>query len=154
MSVFFSDEQTVEADVESLRSFAAQVVASEGFPPTTELSVLLVEPEQIADYNQRFMGRSGPTDVLSFPLEGLEPGHPPVPMRGDPPVSLGDVILCPAEVAKGAEERKVPYDDFLHLLLAHGILHLMGYKHDVDADAEVMERREDELLAEIGRSVP
>lgn len=154
MNVFFSDEQTGTADAESLRRFAELVLELEGFPDTTEMAVLLVEDVQMAEYNQRFMGREGPTDVLAFPLEDLEPGRAPRPIGDEPPVTLGDVFLCPSEVERRARRERIPYDDFLHLLLAHGILHLMGYQHDDDADAERMESREDELMAAIGRAMP
>lgn len=153
MSVFFGDEQEEPASGESLRRFAEVVIAAEGYPSTTELAVLLVDRGQMAEYNEQFMDSKGPTDVLAFPLEELEPGRPPQPVADEPPVTLGDVFLCPAEIATRAKREHVPYDDLLHLLLAHGILHLMGYRHEADGDAEVMERREDELLAEIGRSI-
>ncbi len=55
------------------------------------------------------------------------------------------------EIAKRAEMQHVPYDDYIHLLLVHGMLHLLGYEHDDDSAAEAMERRENELLAAIGR---
>ena len=153
MSVFLGDEQTLEADVASLRRFADIVIAAEGYPPTTEVAILLVDEDQIAEYNQRHMGHKGPTDVLAFPLEELEPGSAPKVMPDDPPVALGDIFICPSEVAKKARKQRIPYDDFIHLLLAHGILHLMGYDHEADAEADRMESREDELLAMIGRSV-
>lgn len=153
MSVFFTDEQTEPADGDSLRRFAEVVIELEGYPDSTELAILLVDPDQMAEYNERFMGRQGPTDVLAFPLEDLQPGRPPKPLGDEPPVTLGDVLLCPSEVARRARREKIPYDDFIHLLLAHGILHLMGYEHDEDADAERMERREDELLSAIGRAL-
>jgi probable rRNA maturation factor len=153
MTVFFSDEQSEPADPESLRRFAELVLELEAYPAVTELAVLLVEAPQMAEYNRRFMGREGPTDVLAFPLEDLEPGRPPRPEVGEPPVALGDVFLCPSEIGRRARRERIPYDDLLHLLLAHGILHLMGYQHDDDEDAERMERREDELLSAIGRDL-
>lgn len=153
MTVFFSDEQTEPADAESLRGFAELILELEGFPDSTELAVLLVEADQMAEYNRRFMGREGPTDVLAFPLEDLEPGRPPKLTRDEPPVTLGDVFLCPVEAGHRARRERIAYDDFLYLLLAHGILHLMGYQHDDDDAAERMERREDELLNAIGRDL-
>lgn len=154
MSVFFSDEQDDPADGESLRGFAERIIDLEGYPADTELSVLLVDAEQMAEYNERYMGRLGVTDVLAFPLEELIPGKPPRPVGEEPPVTLGDVLLCPSEIARKARLERIPYDDFVHLLLAHGILHLMGYRHEDDETAEVMERREEELLGAIGRSLP
>jgi probable rRNA maturation factor len=153
VNVFFSDEQDQPVDAHSLRAFAESVVAAEGYAPDTELAVILVGPEQMAEYNQRFMERTGPTDVLAFPLDDLIAGKVPPRFRDDPPVVLGDVFLCPSEIAKRAAGEGIPFDDFMHLLLAHGILHLLGYDHEDDDTADAMERREDELLGLIGRSI-
>jgi len=151
VNVYLTDEQDREGDTSSLHSFAAGVLEAEGLPADTELAVMLVGAEQMAEYNKRFMDRTGPTDVLAFPLEDLEPGAAPRRLPGEPPIALGDVFLCPSEIADRADREGFAFDDFLHLLLAHGILHLLGYDHDEDVKAEMMERREDELLAMIGR---
>jgi probable rRNA maturation factor len=71
-----------------------------------------------------------------------------------PPLSLGDVFLCPAQIRHHAAAEEVPFEDYLYLLVAHGILHLLGYDHADDADADRMERRETELLEAIGREAP
>ena len=154
MNVFVSDEQSHPADGGSLRAFAIRVLEEERLPVGTELAVYLVGPTEMAGYNKQFMDRDGPTDVLAFPIEALAPGEPPQVLPGEPPIAIGDVFLCPPEIDRRAAEERIPYDDFLHLLLAHGILHLLGYEHDDDASAEAMERREDELLAMIGRAWP
>lgn len=153
MNIFFSDEQDLPVDAHSLRGFADAVMQAEGFGPDTELSVIMVGPDQMAEYNQKFMGRAGPTDVLAFPIEELKPGQVPPRFAGDPPIVLGDVFLCPSEIDQRAKAEGIGYDDFLHLLLVHGILHLMGYDHEEDTAADSMERREDELLGLIGRSI-
>ena len=152
MNVFFSDEQGHPADGESLRTFAARVLAAEGYPADTEVAVYLVDAVEMTMYNERFMDRKGPTDVLAFPTEVLMPGDAPRAVPGEPPINIGDVFLCPVEVARRAAEEGIPYDDFIHLLLVHGMLHLLGYEHEEDEAAEIMERREDELLEMIGRS--
>jgi len=151
VKVFLSDEQDLDVDASSLRAFAVAILDAEGFAPDTELAVILVGREQMTEYNERFMERSGPTDVLAFPLEDLQPGSAPRRLRGEPPVTLGDVFLCPAEIEDRAHREGFAFDDFLHLLLVHGVLHLLGYDHDADDRADAMEKREDELLALIGR---
>jgi probable rRNA maturation factor len=153
VNVFLSDEQDLAADIESLRSFAERVLEEEGFPPETELAVYLVTGEEMTGYNQRFMDGKGPTDVLAFPIEMLQPGVAPRLAPGEPPLNIGDVFLCPAEIERRARTENFPYDDFLHLLLAHGILHLLGYEHDDEGAARLMEDREDQLLALIGRAM-
>jgi len=153
VNVFLSDEQDRPVDAVSLRNFAVRVLEEEGYAADTELAVVLVGAKQMTDYNERFMDRKGPTDVLAFPIEDLVAGSAPRRLRDEPPVALGDVFLCPEEIEARARAEGFVYDDFLHLLLAHGILHLLGYDHDDDTTADAMEKREDELLALIGRSL-
>lgn len=153
MNVFFSDEQEVPVDGAALRGFAETILVAEGLPPGTEMSLILIGPDQIAEYNRRFMEREGPTDVLAFPLEDLVPGAIPAPVANEPPLTLGDVFLCPAEIRRRADREGFVFEDFTFLLTAHGILHLLGYDHDDEAAAERMESREDQLLAMIGRSL-
>lgn len=151
MNVFFSDEQQEPVDSAELLGFAERVLAEEGLPGDTEMAILLVGPDQIADYNERFMGRRGPTDVLAFPVEDLQPGFVPRVTPGEPPINLGDVFLCPAEIRARAVAEKFDPDNFMFLLAAHGILHLLGYDHSDDVSARLMEDREDELLGLVGR---
>lgn len=154
MSVFLGDEQDEPVDAAGLRRFAALVLEAEKVPPDVEMAVILVAPEQIAEYNRAFMEREGPTDVLAFPLQDLEPGRAPRRTANEPPLSLGDVFLCPEEIRRHAAAEEVPFDDYLYLLVAHGILHLLGYDHGEDEGADLMEQREEELLALIGRRLP
>lgn len=151
MNVYFSDEQEQSIDASMLLRFTERVLEEERLPVTTEMAVLLVGADQIADYNERFMGRTGPTDVLAFPVEDLAPGHIPHLTPDEPPLNLGDVFLCPSEINAHAVTEGIDPEEFLCLLLAHGILHLLGYDHGDDEQALLMERREDELLDLIGR---
>lgn len=150
MTVFLTDEQTVPVDVDALHALARRVLDAERCPSGTEVTVMLVTEDVIAGYNERFLDRSGPTDVLAFPLEELEPGVPPVASPSGPPPMLGDVIIAPSYVARQADAYGVTVGDELALMLVHGMLHLMGYDHDDDADAERMEGRESEILATVG----
>ncbi|HEX5630245.1 MAG TPA: rRNA maturation RNase YbeY, partial [Acidimicrobiia bacterium] len=108
--MFLSDEQGHQADTGSLRAFAARVLEEERYPVETEVAVYLVDSIEMAGYNERFMDRKGPTDVLAFPTEVLVPGSPPRDTPGEPPLNIGDVFLCPVEIAKRAEMQHVPYD--------------------------------------------
>lgn len=154
MSLFIGDEQDEPVDVSGLRELAATVLAAEGLPGDCELALMLVSPEQIAVYNRQFMDREGPTDVLAFPLQELEPGRVPPPVANEPPLPLGDVFLCPAEIKRHAQAEKVDFEEYLFLLAVHGILHLLGYDHDDRRSARRMEKREEELLKMIGRRAP
>jgi probable rRNA maturation factor len=152
VNVFFGDEQDRPVDGSVMLDFAERILRAEALPESTEMAVILVGRDQMADYNERFMDRKGPTDVLAFPVEDLSPGQIPRLAPGDPPLNLGDVFLCPVEVDARARSEGFDPDSFQYLLLAHGILHLLGYDHADDVQAELMERREDELLALIGRT--
>jgi probable rRNA maturation factor len=150
VSVFLADEQGVPVDLDRLRRLAELVLAEEGYPIETELTVLLVSEDEMAAYNERFLERSGPTDVLAFPVEELMPGVVPDQDSNGPPLIIGDVIVAPGYVGRQAKENDVEFDDEMALMVAHGILHLLGYDHIDDADAEMMERREVELLSLVG----
>ncbi len=150
MNVFLADEQDDPVPAEPLRKLAEAVLRAESLPPGTEVGIVLVGEEQMAGFNTRFLERAGPTDVLALPLEDLVPGRPPAADPGGPPVNLGDIYICPAYVRDQAERQGVPFDAEMALMVVHGILHLLGYEHEDDEDAERMEARERALLAGFG----
>jgi probable rRNA maturation factor len=154
MTVFVADEQDADIPVDVLKELAELVLTHEGYPSDTEVTVLFVDDESIAGYNERFMGREGPTDVLAFPLEELRAGVAPSPRGSGPPLHLGDVIIAPDKVSRQAAEREVAFEDELSLMVVHGMLHLMGWDHPDDDLAERMEAKEEEILAKVGRTRP
>jgi probable rRNA maturation factor len=158
--VFAADEQSERpVDLGRWVTLAERVLADRGIGEGTELSVMFVDEKAIAELNERFLGRKGPTDVLAFPIEDelIGPGHVPDqeasgPGRGpvdyeDMPLLIGDVVICPQVAWKQAPEHAGTYEDELALLLVHGILHLLGMDHDEEAEAAMMESLEQELLA-------
>ncbi|MDX1689967.1 MAG: rRNA maturation RNase YbeY [Acidimicrobiia bacterium] len=154
MTVFISDEQDEPLDLETLRTIAEGVLDAERLPEGTEVAVMLVPPDQMAEYNRRFMEREGPTDVLAFPVLDLEPGSLPRPVANEPPLVLGDVFLCPDEIVRRAQAERIDDTAFLELLLVHGILHLLGYDHSDERSARRMEEREEQILVSLGRELP
>jgi probable rRNA maturation factor len=159
MSVFASDEQSdVEVDLERWLRLVRLVLADERAPEDAEVSLIFVDEGAIADLNVKFLGGNGPTDVLSFPIDddhipagrqpdagGRGPGAPADP--SDPPVVLGDVVVCPLVAERQAPQHAGTLDDELALLVVHGVLHLLNYDHAEDEETAVMQRRERELLA-------
>jgi probable rRNA maturation factor len=147
-------------DTERWQGLAGAVLAAEGVEGECELSVLFVDEETIGDLNRRFMGQTGPTDVLSFPIDGEAnpPGRWPDnggagPDRlddelDDLPLLLGDVVICPIVADRNAPTHAGSYDDELALLVVHGILHLLGLDHGDPAGRDAMQARERELLAD------
>jgi probable rRNA maturation factor len=158
MAVFASDEQsTLEVDLPRWLRLARLVLAEERAPADAEVSLIFVDEDAIADLNGRFLGGDGPTDVLAFPIDDdhLPSGrHPDTGGRGpgsatepsDPPIVLGDVVVCPTVAARQAPEHAGSVDDELALLVVHGVLHLLNYDHAEEHEAESMQRRERELL--------
>jgi len=127
--------------------------------PRGALTVCLVSNSQIARWNRDFRGKKGPTDVLSFPIEGEK--HEPRFKRGRnrprkfrfrtfPVCYLGDIAIAPAVARKNALRAGGRLDHELRVLILHGILHLVGYDHETDTGQ--MERREKRLRSELGLS--
>ena len=164
VAVFAADEQSAEP-VDTLRwvQLAEAVLAAEGVRGDAELSVLFVDEDAMAELNKRFLDKEGPTDVLAFPIDddvyeggrlpdSLGPAGPADDIEpSDLPTLLGDIVVCPAVARRNAPEHAGTYEDEMALLVVHGILHLLGMDHLEEEDAEAMERRERELLAEFHR---
>lgn len=141
MAVFLADEQDVAVDHDDLVAVAQHVVDEQQVPEDMELSLLLVDEATIAALNEEHLGKSGPTDVLAFPID--EPGEAPP----DSPAILGDVVLCPAVAgAQALTTGRTPADE-LRLLTVHGILHLLGMDHATPDDEREMFGLTDRLLA-------
>lgn len=125
-----------------------------GFPDRTEVSIHVVDVETITLRNLEAFGKNEPTDVVSFPVEHLTPGDVPVPAEGAPPLILGDVFIAPSIVEQRAVERGDDIESAQALMVVHGVLHLMGYDHADDSDAELMEAIEARVLATHGYTRP
>lgn len=125
---------------EAFEELALHVLRMEAAPEESELSVALVGVEEMAHLNEQYRGIEGPTDVLSFGCDD------PCAAVGGEPITLGDVIIAPEIAATQADELGTTIESELNLLLVHGILHLLGYDHDSDEDAAVMQERERVLL--------
>jgi probable rRNA maturation factor len=108
--------------------------------PEAELCVKLVDEPTMAEFNKRYMDKDGPTDVLSFPMDELRPAR-----DGEPEEDgiLGDMLLCPQYATAQAPSFNRTPDDEMRLLTIHGILHLLGYDHEVDAEKATMWARQE-----------
>lgn len=157
--VFCVNEQNDEAiDLERWRELSVQTLMAEGVRGGTEITIFFIDSDAIAELNQEHMGKTGPTDVLAFPLDGIEiletqgPGAiSRGPSRGhfdpdDIPTMLGDVLVCPYVARQQAPSHAGTFDDEIALLLVHGILHVLGYDHDTDEATANMRSRERAIL--------
>ncbi len=112
---------------------------------SAQLVVRIVDEAESREFNERYRHGRGPTNVLSFPFE-----HPGVL---EPPL-LGDVLVCAAVVAREAlEQGKTPEAHWAHIVV-HGVLHLLGYDHEEEQDAELMEALERGILGTLGYADP
>jgi probable rRNA maturation factor len=127
-------------DLTAFERLAEFVLDREEAPVYTELSIAIVEVLEMTQLNEKYRGKEGPTDVLSFECDDLCAAEP------DEPVTLGDVVIAPEIAEAQAEEYGHTVEQELNLLLVHGVLHLLGYDHEADTDASVMQARERALL--------
>ena len=111
-----------------------------------ELAIMLTDDGGIRTLNQNWRGIDKATNVLSFPA--LQPTGPAGP--DDAPRMLGDVAIAYQTTRREADEEQKPFDHHLSHLAVHGFLHLIGYDHENDGDAEAMESLEREILAQLG----
>ncbi len=137
-------------DVEASVRMACDAVWSlfgAGEPPS-EVSVLLTDDAQVRGLNRDYRGIDKPTNVLSFG------GHDGDAAPVGEPVMLGDVVLAYETVVGEAESQGIAVGDHFSHLLVHGMLHLLGYDHENDADAREMEGLETSILASLGVDDP
>ena len=131
-----------------LRKLARQVVRAAFDDADVSLSILFTGDAEIAELNKRWRGKTGPTNVLSFPVSQ----ELPVP-KGEPR-PLGDIVLAFGTIAREAAEQEKAIASHVAHLIVHGLLHLLGYDHEDDAEAGIMEAREIEILARLGIADP
>ncbi len=130
-------------EADSFRPWAA--LALNGHREDAELTLRIVDEAESRQLNATYRGKDAPTNVLSFPAD--------LPPELELPL-LGDLVVCRQVVEREArEQNKAVYDHWAHMLI-HGTLHLLGYDHINDADAEEMESLEIALMAQLGISNP
>lgn len=141
----WGDEGAVRAIAE--RAIAA-AIAEEGLQMVagSEVSLVLSDDARIRALNKSWRGKDKPTNVLSFPGDdGEEAAFGPL---------LGDIVIALETVEREARDLAKPFDEHLTHLIVHGTLHLFGYDHQIDEEAEEMEDAERRILARLGFSDP
>ena len=146
MSIDIANESGAEVDEQELVALARHVLDETGIHPLAELSVLLVDEHTMEQLHEQWMDEPGPTDVLAFPMDELRPPRADEDDVPEPGL-LGDVVLCPAVAARQAHEAGHSCEHELHLLAAHGILHLLGYDHGTPEEEREMFALQGRLLA-------
>ena len=136
-----------EPDAEAVIQRAVAVAAEIADADTgeAEIAVMLTDDAGIRTLNSNWRGIDKPTNVLSFPALQVSPGGP-----DDAPRMLGDIAIAYETTRKEADDEQKPFEHHLSHLAVHGFLHLIGYDHEKDDDAEAMETLEQEILAQLG----
>lgn len=125
-----------------------------------EVTVLACNDARIAELNEEFRGKTSPTNVLSWPTYELAPetpGDPPekdIPIEQFGPTSLGDIAISYEKVTEEAQNSHIDVQNHIIHLLIHATLHLLGYDHQTDPDANRMEQLEVAALASLGIASP
>jgi len=143
-AVVFSVKPAFDRQVgrRSLTALARRVLAAEGVPGPAELSLVFADDETVRDLNRRYRGVDAPTDVLSFDLASeADFVTPPGVAR-----QLGEIVVSYPTAGRQASEAGRAVDEELAHLVAHGILHLLGYDHESAKEARTMRAREEALL--------
>jgi probable rRNA maturation factor len=133
--------EAAEPRAAALAEIAATAVLEHERARAGDIAILLAGDARLAELNAAFRGKDTPTNVLSFPAAtGAD--------------ALGDIALAYGACAREAAEQAKSLGHHLQHLTAHGVLHLLGYDHESDAEAEAMEAKERAILAELGVADP
>lgn len=131
-------------DPDRLVTAVRKTLQYEGFDRPAEVSILLIEDDEMKELNRRYRGFDKPTDVLSFSQLDSSYSTPP-----GCPVALGDVIISVPTAHRQADARGRSMEDEIDLLVVHGVLHLLGYDDETDEGAEEMNHRQEEILGQL-----
>jgi probable rRNA maturation factor len=145
VSIEVLNESGDPLDVTGLSRLSRFVMDQMRVHPLAELCIKLVDEATIAELNEKWMEKTGPTDVLAFPMDELRPGL----VNEDPEEGvLGDLVLCVAVARRQAVEAGHPTQEEVEMLAVHGILHLLGYDHAEPDEHQEMFDLQARLLAQ------
>lgn len=130
-------------DEDSIRRWVNAAIRDER--KSAELSVRIVENDESQALNEQYRDANGPTNVLSFPFEAQIP---------EPIDLIGDLVICAPVVATEAKQQHKDLEAHWAHMTVHGVLHLLGYTHNNDQDALIMESLETEILQGLGYPPP
>jgi probable rRNA maturation factor len=142
------DSIEVSGDTLSRAALAAFAASSAAPDAPREVTLVLTDDDEMRELNRTWRGKDSSTNVLSFPV-----GEPVGEAHGEPS-PLGDIVLAGEAVIEEAKVKGIPAADHAAHLVVHGMLHLLGFDHERDADAERMESLETKVLAGLGIADP
>ena len=130
-------------DEDSIKRWASAAIRDER--DNSQLNLRIVDEQESADFNQQYRGKTGATNVLSFPFDAVAPEPLPI---------LGDLVVCAPVVNREANEQQKTSEAHWAHIIVHGVLHLLGYDHIDDSDAAQMEALETSILLELNFPAP
>jgi len=134
---------------ELIRKTVEMALNLEGVRSDLEVSVALVDNDYIRELNKTYRGKDAPTDVLSFPM--LEPGEvDDVPSEGEVEQLLGDIVISLEKAEEQAKSYGHSFEREVAFLVVHGVLHLLGYDHEIEEERKIMRQKEEEVLKALG----
>jgi probable rRNA maturation factor len=143
MNIELTNLTNFSMDEEILKSLANFALQKLGIHPDSELSISLVDEDEMSSLHMRWLNETGPTDVLSFPMDELKPESA---VNG--PGILGDIVLCPKFAEAQAKNAGQTLEKEIELLMVHGVLHLLGFDHRESDEKTIMFSQQDEILRE------
>ncbi len=133
------------ADIPAAEQFQAWADAALQATTPAELTIRVVDSEESAELNQTYRHKAGPTNVLSFPFESEVPLEIPL---------LGDLVICAPVVQQEAQQQSKTIQAHWAHMVVHGVLHLQGFDHQTQSEAQEMETLEIQILADLDFSNP
>ena len=141
MNIEFTNLTSIECDAKRIIGVAEYALVRLGVHPDSELSISSVDEVEMSALHERWLDESGPTDVLSFPMDEMAPNS-----AANGPGMLGDIVLCPEFALAQAKAAGHSLSEELELLTVHGVLHLLGFDHREPDEKKDMFDRQDEYL--------
>ncbi|MBO8415176.1 MAG: rRNA maturation RNase YbeY [Proteobacteria bacterium] len=143
--------------IEQMQHWAEEALRTAGWTKDSEITVRFVEAFEIQDLNREYRNIDKPTNILSFPFEYPEALFDPESaeeMEGLDTSLLGDLVICKEVLVREAAEQHKTLEEHCAHLIVHGCLHLLGYDHIEDDEAEEMEGLETQILTGMGYADP
>jgi probable rRNA maturation factor len=142
-------DRELDPDLERMiRRILEEAAKLEGVPEKAEVSLTLVNDEEMRRLSRDFRGIDAPTDVLSFALQEKVPGEPEIQEEGE--LLLGDIFISLDTALRQAKIYGHSLEKEIGILVVHGFLHLLGYDHDTPETEKIMFRRQEEVLNRVG----
>ena len=132
-----------ECEESQIQRCASFVLEKLGIHPDSELSISLVNEDEMSTLHMQWMDEQGPTDVLSFPMDEMKPNS-----ASNGPGLLGDIVLCPSFAEVQSKKAGHSLQSELELLTVHGILHLLGFDHREAEEEKIMFGLQEKYLSE------